>query len=132
VSRALCERPRPIQLRAHLKRAATYNPNGRLSGARKLIIVGNYAYVLTDRALLVVKVSNPARPELIGEVEAPALREPRSIAVQFRYAFVTDADGLKVLDVTDLEQPRAVEEARLSEWQEYYLTLPLIIETAVD
>jgi hypothetical protein len=34
-------------------------------------------------------------------VGAP-LREPRAIAVQFRYAFVIDADGLKVLDVTDV------------------------------
>jgi hypothetical protein len=92
----------------HLKRAATYNPDGKLNGARRVIIVGNYAYLLTDRSLAVVRISNPARPELIGEVGAPALRDPRSIAVQFRYAFVTDADGLKVLDVTDLEHPRPI------------------------
>ena len=91
----------------HLKRAATYNPEGKLSGARKVIIVGNYAYVLTDRALAVVRISDPTRPELISEVGAP-LRDPRCIAVQFRYAFVTDADGVKVLDVTDLEHPRPV------------------------
>ena len=36
------------------------------------------------------------------------MRDPRSLGVQFRYCFVTDADGLKVLDVTDLERPRAV------------------------
>jgi len=90
----------------HLKRAATCNPGGKLSGARKIIIVGNYAYVLTTRGLAVVKISDPTKPELVGEVGAPALRDPRSIAVQFRYAFVTDADGLKVLDVTDLEHPR--------------------------
>jgi hypothetical protein len=90
----------------HLKRAATYNPEGKLTGARKVIIVGNYVYVLTDRALLVVRISNPERPELVGEVGAPSLHDPRCIAVQFRYAFVTDADGLKVLDVTDLEHPQ--------------------------
>ena len=91
----------------HLKRAATYNPEGKLSGARKVIIVGNYAYLLTDRGLAVINISDPMRPTLISEVGAP-LRDPRSIAVQFRYAFVTDADGLKVLDVTDLEHPRPV------------------------
>ena len=91
----------------HLKRAATYNPDGKLSGARKVIIVGNYAYVLTDRGLAVVRISDPMRPELISEVGAP-LRDPHCIAVQFRYAFVTDADGLKVLDVTDLEHPRPI------------------------
>jgi hypothetical protein len=31
--------------------------------------------------------------------------------VQFRYAFVVDADGLKVLDVTDLPKPQPVENA---------------------
>lgn len=92
----------------HLKRAATYNPASKLSGARKIIIVGNYAYVLTDRALAVVRISDPTRPELIDYIGAPSLREPRCIAVQFRYAFITDADGLKVLDVTDLERPRPV------------------------
>jgi LVIVD repeat-containing protein len=92
----------------HLKRAATYNPDGKLSGARKLIIVGNYAYVLTDRALAVVRISDPTRPELIREVGAPALRDPRFMAVQFRYAFITDAEGLKVLNVTDLEHPRPI------------------------
>jgi hypothetical protein len=92
----------------HLKRAATYNPDGKLTGAHRLIVAGNYAYVLTDRTLAVVRISDSARPELIAEVSAPALRNPRSIAVQFRYAFITDADGLKVLDVTDLEHPRPI------------------------
>jgi len=33
------------------------------------------------------------------------------VAVQFRYAFVLDADGLKVLDVTFPASPRAVDGA---------------------
>ena len=32
----------------------------------------------------------------------------RGIAIQFRYAFVVDAEGLKVLDVTNLSQPKPV------------------------
>ena len=34
--------------------------------------------------------------------------DPRGIAVQFRYAFVVDREGLKVLDVTNLAQPKPV------------------------
>jgi len=34
--------------------------------------------------------------------------DPRGIAVQFRYAFIVDREGLKVLDVTRLDQPRVV------------------------
>jgi hypothetical protein len=93
-----------------LKRSATYNPDGKLSGARSIVVVGNYVYVCTERSLVVVKVVNPIKPEFIAEIGAP-LREPRAVAVQFRYAFVTDADGLKVLDVTDLERPRSVPNA---------------------
>jgi hypothetical protein len=33
------------------------------------------------------------------------LIEPRGIAVQFRYAFVVDSLGLKVLDITHLDRP---------------------------
>ena len=34
--------------------------------------------------------------------------DPQGIAVQFRYAFVVDREGLKVLDVTSLAHPRLV------------------------
>ncbi|HYE15973.1 MAG TPA: hypothetical protein VD968_16145, partial [Pyrinomonadaceae bacterium] len=106
----------------HLKRAATYNPEGRLTGARSINVVGNYVYILTDRALQIVSVADPAAPRWVGEVTSP-LRDPRSLAVQFRYCFVTDADGLKVLDVTDLERPRPVEGAtvRLGDARGIYL-----------
>ena len=33
------------------------------------------------------------------------LRNPRCVAIQFRYAFVTDDDGLKVVDITDPTRP---------------------------
>ncbi len=97
-----------INTNNHLKRAATYNPEGKLTGARFIQIVGNYAYILTERGLAVVRVSDPVNPQLVGEVSSP-LRDPRSLAVQFRYCFVTDADGMKVLDVTDLEHPQPVQ-----------------------
>lgn len=97
----------------HLKRAATFNPEGRLAGARHIQLVGNYAYILTDRALQIVNISDPKNPRWVSEVTTN-LRDPRALAAQFRYAFVTDADGLKVFDITDLERPRAVPSATLS------------------
>ena len=42
------------------------------------------------------------------------IRDPRAVAIQFRYAFVTDADGLKVVDVTTQERPRLIESATVS------------------
>jgi hypothetical protein len=39
------------------------------------------------------------------------LRNPRAISVQFRYAFVTDDDGLKVIDISEPTKPRLIPNA---------------------
>jgi hypothetical protein len=92
-------------------RAATFNPGSVLNGARRITIAGTYAYILCDRGLVVVDISNPLDPRVTAEIGAPDLAEPQGVAVQFRYAFVVDRQGLKVLDVTDLAHPRIVQEA---------------------
>jgi hypothetical protein len=89
-----------------LKRALAFNPDGALTGARRITIAGTYAYVLTDRELVVVDLDNPLVPKITATIGAPFLNDPRAIAVQFRYAFVVDHDGMKVLNVTDLAQPK--------------------------
>ncbi len=91
-----------------LKRAVTFNPGGVLTGARRIAIAGTCAYILTDKALVVVDLDNPLVPRVTAIIGAPVLNDPRGIAVQFRYAFVVDRDGLKVLDVTDLAQPKPI------------------------
>ena len=89
-------------------RAATFNPGGVLNGARRITIAGTYAYILCDRGLVVVDLDNPLAPRVTAAIGAPDLAEPQGVAVQFRYAFVADRLGLKVLDVTDLAHPRIV------------------------
>jgi hypothetical protein len=94
-----------------LKRGATFNPGGALTGAHRITIAGTYAYILTDKALVVVDLDNPLAPRITATIAAPVLNQPHAVAVQFRYAFVVDADGMKVLDVTDLAQPKPVQYA---------------------
>lgn len=94
-----------------LKRALAFNPNGALNGARRITIVGTYAYILCDAGLAVVNLDNPLKPELTAQIGAPFLIEPHGIAVQFRYAFVVDKWGLKVLDITHLDRPVPVDGA---------------------
>jgi hypothetical protein len=94
-----------------LKRALAFNPNGALKGARRIAIVGTYAYILCDAGLAVVSLDNPVKPALVTQVGEPYLIEPRGIAVQFRYAFVVDSQGLKVLDITHLDRPVPVQGA---------------------
>ena len=95
-----------------IKRAVTYNPDNRLAGAVKIRIAGNYAYIVSETTgLQIVDVSNPLSPQWVAEVGAPYIESPRAVVVQFRYAFVVDAEGFKVVDVSTPEEPRPHPEA---------------------
>jgi hypothetical protein len=96
-----------------LKRALAFNPDGALDGAENLAVAGTTVYVCCAKGVVVVDVSDPLEPKILTVVGAPHVRLPRAIAVQFRYAFVADADGLAVLDVTDPARATAVEGSRI-------------------
>src|SRR5260221_6467992 len=81
---------------------------------RRITIAGTFAYILTDKALVVVDLDNPLAPKVTSTIGAPDLDDPRGIAVQFRYAFVVDRYGLKTLDVTDLEHPQMTEQGTVA------------------
>ena len=66
---------------------------------------------LAPKGLFVVDLDNPLQPRIVATVGEPHLKQPRAVAVQFRYAFVTDSEGLKVLDVTNPVRPRPVPNA---------------------
>ena len=91
-----------------LKKDAVFNPDGKLTGAEFAVCAGSRVYVCTPRGLAVVDVHDPLKPRLVGEYTGDFLRQPRSVAIQFRYAFVTDTDGLKVLDISEPTKPRPV------------------------
>ncbi len=86
-----------------LERALSWNPNGVLNGARHITLGGYYAYIVADAGVVIVNLDKPLQPKLTAVV---ALKTARASALQFRYLFVTDADGLKVIDVTLPEKPR--------------------------
>ena len=94
-----------------LKRALAFNPDGALNGAHRIAFAGTYAYILCDRGLVVVDLDNPLTPKITAQISAPDLLEPRAVGIQFRYAFVVDSAGLKVLDITDLAHPIPVQGA---------------------
>jgi hypothetical protein len=94
-----------------LERAVTFNPGGILDGAVNCTVCGTNVYVCCDRGIVVVSVADPLKPVVVARATGP--KGPRSIQVQFRYAFVCDQDGLTVLDVTDLSLPGATGELAL-------------------
>ena len=106
-----------------LERAITFNPDGVLTGARHITLAGDYAYIVADAGLVTVYLpedvnDDPATP-YVDECDvtptrhclAPRvtsivpLRDARASALQFRYLWVTDAEGLKLFDVTDIASP---------------------------
>jgi len=91
-----------------LKRAITFNPKGVLNGATNLTIAGNYIYIACDAGLVIVSIVDPLKPRVVGGIGAAKIKKPKAVAVQFRYAFVCDAEGVKVVDVTFPEKPKLV------------------------
>lgn len=103
-----------------LKRALTWNENGILNGARCITLAGARAFIGTEDKVVVVDIDDPLKPRV--EAVWPA-RMPTAVAVQFRYAFMTDADGFHVLDITNPESPRRIVGAsiRLADARSLYL-----------
>src|SRR5205814_10266716 len=66
------------------------------------------------RGLYMVDAGKDRTPlRITGELTRGFLRSPRCVAVQFRYAFVTDDDGMKVLNITNPDHPVPIRNAPL-------------------
>jgi hypothetical protein len=101
-----------------------FNPDGKLTGALHSFMAGTNLYVVGRNGLFVVGLRNDALgdPMLAGEL-TEGLKQPRAVGVQFRYGFVTDDDGFKVLDLTEPAKPRLIPGAfvPLKHAQRFYL-----------
>jgi hypothetical protein len=96
-----------------LKREFTWNENGVLKGARHITLAGDYAYITADAGLVVVRLADPEdqlhlHPKLMSVVP---LRDARATAVQFRYLWVTTAEGLQLFDITEMGDPKPMPQA---------------------
>lgn len=67
-----------------------------------LAVSGDHAYVGSGSLLLVVEVSDPSEPTVVGQLEFPSI--VRDVAVLDDHVFLTDGD-LHVVDVSDPESP---------------------------
>src|SRR5438045_5255263 len=61
-----------------------------------------------------MNIEDPPNPNIVRQIGEPALKHPRSIAIQFRYGFVVDDEGLKVIDLTIPGQVHLVEGAQVT------------------
>lgn len=87
-----------------------------LSWANDVFVSGSYAYVADSiSGIHVIDVSTPASPSLVGTVTKKGIQNPSpfdnnglwpdGVSVQGKHAFVTDSEGLQVIDITDLNNP---------------------------
>jgi hypothetical protein len=87
-------------------------------------MAGTNLFVVGKNGLFVLGLNNSylAAPSLVGELTS-GLKNPRAVGVQFRYCFVTDDEGFKVIDITEPRQPKLVPFATipLQHAQRFYL-----------
>jgi hypothetical protein len=101
-----------------------FNPDGKLTGAMHSFMAGTNLYVVGKNGLFVVGLRNDAlvAPVLGGEL-TDGLKNPRAVGVQFRYGFVTDDEGFKVVDLSEPTKPKLIPGAfvPLKNAQRFYL-----------
>ncbi|PYI86906.1 MAG: hypothetical protein DME26_08015, partial [Verrucomicrobia bacterium] len=102
-----------------------FNPDGKLTGAMHSFMAGTNLFVVAHKGLFVLGLSNTKleTPALLAELSNGEFKNPRAVSVQFRYAFVTDDEGFKVVDITEPTRPRLIPAATtpLKHAQRFYL-----------
>jgi hypothetical protein len=102
-----------------------YNPDGKLTGAMHSFMAGTNLFVVGKNGLFVLGLSNTELkpPTLLAELSNGEFKNPRCVSVQFRYAFVTDDEGFKVVDISDPAKPKLIPGAfvPLKHAQKFYL-----------
>jgi hypothetical protein len=90
-----------------------FNPGGKLTGAMHSFMAGTNLLVVAQKGLFVLGLSNTdlVTPTMLAELTSGEFKNPRAVGVQFRYAFVTDDDGFKVVDIHDPTHPKLLPQA---------------------
>ena len=90
-----------------------------LKGANHITMGGYYAYISTPIGVLVVNLNEPLKPKLESII---SVKDARATALQFRYLYVTTAEGVQVVDVTDVKNPHLLPtKIELADAQRIYL-----------
>lgn len=94
----------------NLKRALTWNKDGVLTGAQFIETAGTNVFVLTKNEVVILDLDQPLEPKIVQRI---SFNNPKSLRVQFRYAFVVDADGFHTLDITTITQTQRLPSASI-------------------
>lgn len=104
-----------------IKRDVTFNPDGLLTGATHIAIVGHYAYVSCHAGVVVVSIEDPKNLKVTAVLGQDLVKHAKMVATQFRYAYVLDEEGVKVFDITDRAHPKPVSKLELDDGHSIFL-----------
>src|SRR3546814_14288776 len=95
----------------------------RISDWSSDVCSSDLAYIAADTGLVVVDLSTPLEPRVTARLP---LTDARASAVQFRYLWVTDAEGVKLFDITHMDRPVPVPSGtvRLADARKPYVARP--------
>ena len=86
-----------------------------------LAVDGSHAYLIRDNALVVVDVSVPATPRVVGALTLP--NEAKAIVVSGSRVYVASSNWLMAVDVSDPAAPQSL--GRYTDWRAYFSSLAL-------
>ncbi|HEX7828023.1 MAG TPA: hypothetical protein VF787_00125, partial [Thermoanaerobaculia bacterium] len=90
-----------------------------LNGANTITVAGRWLLIGADPGLVIADIDDPLHPRVVSLVEG--IHKPTGIAVQFRYAFVTDSSGLHTIDITDPAKPRMAASVAIADARNVYV-----------
>jgi len=105
-----------------------------LDGARYVTVAGRWCWVACDRGLVLLDLGDITLADPTPRVAATLgdLKGVTSVQVQFRYAFVTDAAGLKILDVTSPEHATVVASVDIGACNDVYVARTYAYVSALE
>lgn len=83
-----------------IEKVVSFNPDGILDGAEHLAVAGTTVYVCCAAGLVAVDIDDPRAPKILKVLPFPKGVKTRYVEVMFRYAYVCDSEGLRVIDIT--------------------------------
>jgi len=105
-----------------VQKDVVFNPDGILDGARAVTIYGHYAWISCDAGLVIVDITDHKNLRVANVLrEGEWLHHPVNVEFQFRYGFVCDHEGVKVIDVTNPEHPVPVSSLALDDVHGIYI-----------
>ena len=105
-----------------VKKDVVFNPDGILDGASRITIRGKYAWIACDAGMVIVNIDDHTNMKVVRVIpNGEWLNNPGNVEFQFRYAFICDDDGIKVMDVTKPEDPKPVTALHLEEAHNIYV-----------